>query len=92
MTQNLDGALESVPLERLSGDELLSLDQVAKILGVCKKTARARWSEGHFVFVKTGGSVRVWKSSVYAYLRRRTALDGYEHGILETTMKDFLEK
>jgi hypothetical protein len=77
-----------IPIEDLKRDRLITLKSVAKILGVCKKTAKSRLTAGHFRFVREGGSIRVWENSVYEYLQRLTAVSELETGFIEDLWKN----
>jgi hypothetical protein len=53
--------LETLPLERLRGDKLITMKQVTEILAGSLQIAYDRWSENHFLFVKHGGAVKIWE-------------------------------
>lgn len=65
-------------------DRLLRPDQVAERLAVHVRTVRRLATEGQFLCLMVRGSLRVWESSVTAYMRRQENLFQLENGILET--------
>jgi len=65
-------------------DRLLRPDQVADRLAVHVRTVRRLASEGQFFCLMVRGSLRIWESSVTAYLRRQENLFQLENGILGT--------
>jgi len=61
-------------------DRLLRIDHVAERLLKSPKSVRRLIAGGHFLCCKSGGSLRIWESSVEAYLRRITELWSLENG------------
>lgn len=69
-------------------DQLLRPDQVAERLAVHVRTVRRLASEGQFLCLMVRGSLRIWQSSVDAYIKRQENLFQLENGILGTNGTD----
>ncbi len=67
-----------------SRDRLLRPDQVADRLAVHVRTVRRLAAEGQFFCLMVRGSLRIWESSVEAYIGRQENLFQMENGILGT--------